>query len=125
MDYEGQAELPGDDCCDVCAGGFGLFPGWEDYTAPWQPERLREDLSVYGFFSRNRRRYSINEAARVLAGRREWGLEDDEVRDLLTYYVKAGLIKKGKRFFFKDAICPTPRAIEDSHSEKPQPRGKP
>jgi ATP-dependent DNA helicase RecQ len=54
LNYEGGGEKPETECCDVCAGR----------SRP----ALREEAAIGGFFSRNKRAYTLEEAARVLAG---------------------------------------------------------
>ena len=80
LHYEGEKDSTGFTCCDVC----------EKKAAG----ALREEGSLVDFFLRNRRSYTADEAARLLAGAENirWSME--EASEAINYLVKAGKLVK-------------------------------
>ncbi|QQO10793.1 RecQ family ATP-dependent DNA helicase [Breznakiella homolactica] len=101
LNYTGAGESPEDSCCDVCGK-----------TA--SPE-LREIKSILGFFRRNRRWYTVKEAAEVLAGMDTVQWEKEEIRTALGYCLRSGLLKQGKGPFWKGKISPAERVNPSGH----------
>jgi ATP-dependent DNA helicase RecQ len=96
MDYrspEETDESPEGGCCDVCSGEAS-----PDY---------REERSLYGFFRRNRRCYTVNEAAAALAAASEaWAnsLSEDEAKLAIKAMIRLGKLKVKKHFPWKGKI---------------------
>jgi ATP-dependent DNA helicase RecQ len=91
LNYEGGGEKPETECCDVCAGNAR--------------NSLREDAPLCGFFRRNRRAYTVEEASGILAGdaySARW-TENDAKRACLAL-LKMGRLKQFKRFPWKNKI---------------------
>jgi ATP-dependent DNA helicase RecQ len=86
LNYEGDTARPETPCCDVCE---------KEADA-----RLREEPSLIDFFRRNKRAYTIDDAARVLAraGNIRWS-EGDAGR-CTGRLVGEGKLKKLKSFFW-------------------------
>ncbi|MCL1815337.1 MAG: RecQ family ATP-dependent DNA helicase [Treponema sp.] len=84
LNYEGNSGKPEKYCCDVCAGDGST--------------ELREERNMADFFRRNRRSYTADEAARVLADLGDWSEEEagEAVRALVK---KETLVKCGGPFW--------------------------
>jgi ATP-dependent DNA helicase RecQ len=91
LNYEGGGEKPETECCDVCAGNAR--------------NALREEAPLCGFFRRNRRAYTVEEASRVLAedGRSARWTENDAKHACLAL-LKTGRLKQFKHFPWKNKI---------------------
>lgn len=81
---------PGPVACDVCRG-----------TARAEE---REVPSLIRFFKANRRRYTLNEAAQLLAADQKFRWTEDNVRFALRLLLQRGLLKTKKGFFWKDHL---------------------
>ena len=90
LDYEGETDSPGTRCCDVC----------EKEAAAG----MREEHSLCDFFRRNKRRYTVTEAARVLARAENVGWTEEQAAEAINYLVKTGKLKKLKNPFWKNKI---------------------
>ncbi|MDR2185681.1 MAG: RecQ family ATP-dependent DNA helicase [Treponema sp.] len=90
LDYEGSGGSPGGDCCDVCSGTAG--------------ETLREEASLTDFFRRNRRIYTLKEAAAVLARTGTVGWTEDEARLAVLELIRNKRIRKMRNFLWKDKL---------------------
>jgi ATP-dependent DNA helicase RecQ len=90
LNYDGSGESPETQCCDVCEGQASAF--------------LREEASVLDFFRRNKRRYTTNEAASVLAQTRQFHWLEGESQQVINHLIKTGRIRKLKGFLWKDAL---------------------
>ena len=90
LDYRGEKDSPGSYCCDVCEK--------EARTG------LREEASLKDFFRRNRRSYTINEAVTALAkaGNIRWS--EDNIKEVITYLLKTGQLKKSKNPLWKNKL---------------------
>jgi ATP-dependent DNA helicase RecQ len=90
LNYEGAGEKPETDCCDVCNGKTQAG--------------LREEESVLGFFRRNRRVYTLEEAVPVLAAAESvrWSAED--VKAVIRRLVRTGALKRIKHFPWKNKL---------------------
>ncbi|MCL2181769.1 MAG: RecQ family ATP-dependent DNA helicase [Treponema sp.] len=90
LNYEGEGEVPEKLCCDVCekeAGGS-----------------LREEESVVDFIRKNKRYFTQDQAASVLAesGTIRWSQEDASI--VINYLIKSGKIKRLKYFPWKNKL---------------------
>jgi ATP-dependent DNA helicase RecQ len=90
LNYDGSGESPETQCCDVCEQQAG--------------SALREEMSIEDFFRRNKRRYTINEAASVLAQAQQFHWSEKEAKQVIDYLLKTGRIKKLKIFLWKDML---------------------
>ncbi|MDR2702396.1 MAG: RecQ family ATP-dependent DNA helicase [Spirochaetaceae bacterium] len=90
LNYEGNGDKPEKQCCDVCSG--------QSRT------ELREERSLENFFSRNRRSYTVNEAARILAESETVHWSAEEAKEALKALIQKGILKKIKGPFWKDKI---------------------
>jgi ATP-dependent DNA helicase RecQ len=92
LDYEGGGDKPESECCDVCGG-----------TAK---AALREEESVMAFFRKNRRAYTLEEAAPVLTGMASPRWSEEDARKTILRLIDAGSLKRLGRFPWKDKIAP-------------------
>jgi len=90
LNYEGENVKPEEYCCDVCNGEGKA--------------ELREERSMAEFFRRNRRSYTADEAARVLAGLGKWSAE--EAGEAIRALIKKGTLAECKGPFWKNKITP-------------------
>jgi ATP-dependent DNA helicase RecQ len=94
LNYEGEGEKPETECCDVCAGNARAA--------------LREEAAIGGFFSRNKRAYTLEEASLILAG--ETGAENplrwtqNDARRACLCLLKTGRLRQMKFFPWKNKI---------------------
>jgi ATP-dependent DNA helicase RecQ len=93
LNYEGEGESPQSLCCDVCGG-----------TAR---NTHREEEALLAFFKRNRRRFTLTEAAPVLAGETgRW--TRDESRQAVTLLLKHGKLRELRGPLWKKKLTPAP-----------------
>jgi ATP-dependent DNA helicase RecQ len=94
LNYEGDTARPETLCCDVCGGDAGTM--------------LREEASMAGFFRRNRRAYTVNEAAGVLERAENIRWSGEDAGRCVARLLKDGKLKKPKnilwKIFWKDKI---------------------
>ena len=90
LDYEGEKDSPGLSCCDVCDGES-------------QPE-YREEQSLIDFFRRNKRCYTENEAAELLARAEGINWDEELAVEAIKYLVKTGKLKRSKNPFWKNKL---------------------
>ena len=90
LDYDGEQDSPGVRCCDVCEKKASAG--------------LREETSLRSFFRRNRRSYTADEAAEVLAGAQNLRWSKDETAEAINYLVKTGGLRKLKNPLWKDKL---------------------
>ena len=90
LDYDSDKEVPESHCCDVC-----------EKTAS---DKLREEASLADFFRRNRRRYTFDEAASVLARCETVRWSEEDARQCLGCLLKSRTLKKINYFPWKDKI---------------------
>jgi ATP-dependent DNA helicase RecQ len=94
LDYEGPSsaegggECPETNCCDVCEA---------DASAS-----LREEASLTAFFRKNKRCYTVNEAASVLAENIHWS--EEEARYAVSFLVKTGKLIESRNILWKGKI---------------------
>jgi ATP-dependent DNA helicase RecQ len=87
LNYEGDTDSPETLCCDVCEGEAGARP--------------REELSLIDFFRRNKRAYTINEAAGILARAENIRWSEEDAGRCAGHLVREGKLKKPKSIFWK------------------------
>jgi ATP-dependent DNA helicase RecQ len=92
LNYEGGGESPETGCCDVCEG-----------TAR---ERPREDPALTGFFRRNPRRYTLREAAGILAASEHTGWSGDDASRAIQLLIQEKRLRILKNPFWKGKLAP-------------------
>jgi ATP-dependent DNA helicase RecQ len=90
LNHEGTGEKPETDCCDVCNGNAQAG--------------LREEESVLGFFRRNRRVYTLEEAVPVLAASESVRWSADDVKTVIRRLIRIGALKQIKHFPWKNKL---------------------
>jgi ATP-dependent DNA helicase RecQ len=90
LDYDSSGETPETMCCDVCEQ--------QASTA------LREESAVWNFFRANKRCYTANEAASVLAQAEQFLWSQDEAKQAIDHLVKNGRLKKSSQLLWKGAL---------------------
>ncbi|MDR0443225.1 MAG: RecQ family ATP-dependent DNA helicase [Treponema sp.] len=90
LNYDSGGEVPEKLCCDVC-----------EKTAD---NRLREEAGIIKFFRRNKRRFTADEAAGVLAMNETIRWSEEESAQIVSYLLKTGNLKKLKMFPWKNRI---------------------
>ncbi|MCL2381472.1 MAG: RecQ family ATP-dependent DNA helicase [Treponema sp.] len=93
LGYEGELDSPGALCCDVCGKEASAF--------------LREERCLRDFFRRNRRAYTVYEAARFLAGARNIRWSEEDATEAINHLIKTGELRKLKNPLWKHKVtCP-------------------
>jgi ATP-dependent DNA helicase RecQ len=90
LNFEGDTDKPERWCCDVCEGE--------------SKSTLREEESLKDFFSRNRRCYSLYEAAQKLAQAETVRWTEDEAKETIRALIQEGTLKQIKSPLWKDTI---------------------
>jgi ATP-dependent DNA helicase RecQ len=90
LDYDGGNEVPEFFCCDVCEKQANAAP--------------REEASLTAFFRKNKRCFTLDEAAAVLsrAENIHWSME--ETRQAIAWLIKTGKLKISRNIFWKNRI---------------------
>jgi ATP-dependent DNA helicase RecQ len=94
LNYEGSGDTPESDCCDVC-----------NHTAS---DKIREEESVLGFFHRNRRAYTQEEAIPLLSGNTAIRWSGEDVKGTIQRLLRTGQLKKIRHFPWKNKITTNP-----------------
>jgi len=92
LDYQASGETwenPETQCCDVC-----------DKEAN---DKLREETPVLNFIRKNKRRYTVSQAASAMT-RTTVRWSENEVKEVINYLLDQGKLKKHKRFPWKNKI---------------------
>ena len=90
LDYDANGEAPQKPCCDVCekeASGD-----------------LREEKTILDFFRGNKRRFTQDEAASVLAESETIRWSEENAYQVIGYLIKAGRLKKTGKFPWKNNL---------------------
>jgi ATP-dependent DNA helicase RecQ len=90
LNYEGNNESPETSCCDVCENQADT--------------RLREEACLLDFFHRNKRSFTINEAARILAREEKLRWSEEDLKYAVNYLLRNGKLKTLKGLFWKNKI---------------------
>jgi ATP-dependent DNA helicase RecQ len=91
LDHEESSPAkPEDRCCDVCSGESSPL--------------LREERSLTDFFRRNRRCYTLEEAAVVLAGAETVNWSEDEAKEAVRALLQKKALKELEDPFWKHKI---------------------
>jgi ATP-dependent DNA helicase RecQ len=86
LNYEGDTGSPEALCCDVCERAADT--------------RLREESGLIDFFRRNRRAYTVDEAARILARAENIRWSEEDAAHCAGRLVRDGKLKKPKNVFW-------------------------
>ena len=90
LNYEGPRDSPGEMCCDVCQGkAIGRF---------------REENAVTDFVKRNRRVYTVIEAANVIGKADNLNIGEADAKELLGLLLYRKKIRKSGKFLWKNRL---------------------
>lgn len=95
LDFNANGEVPEKHCCDVCDASIGENEA---------DSNLREEIPVLNFFRKNKRRYTVNEAASVLAENKEVRWSTNEAKIAINYLIKEKKLKQIKYFPWKGKL---------------------
>jgi ATP-dependent DNA helicase RecQ len=90
LNYEGNSESPETSCCDVC----------EKQSSA----NLREEPTLTDFFRKNKRSYTLGEAADVLSRAENIDWSDEDAKQCINQLIREGKLKKINNFFWKNRI---------------------
>jgi ATP-dependent DNA helicase RecQ len=90
LDFDAKGEVPEKLCCDVC----------EKEAV----NELREESSILNFFRNNKRRFTQNEAAAVLAESKTIRWSEQDASAVIGYLIKNGKLRKTKKFPWKNKL---------------------
>jgi len=90
LNYDSGGEVPEKFCCDVCENKASAA--------------LREEMTVLNFFKKNKRRYTQERAAEILAAGKSLCWQEEEASEVIDHLIKNGKIKKYKRFPWKNKL---------------------
>jgi ATP-dependent DNA helicase RecQ len=90
LNYDGNNESPESECCDVCEKKAKT--------------NLREELSLLDFFQRNKRSYTIDEAAQVLAQAETIFWSEENAKCCINYLLRNRKLKMMKNVFWKNRL---------------------
>jgi ATP-dependent DNA helicase RecQ len=90
LNYQGESESPQSPCCDVCQGEARA--------------ELREEPSLVDFFRKNKRAYTIDEAADVLSRAENIRWSGEDVKRCIRFLIGEGKLKKLPPIFWKNSI---------------------
>jgi ATP-dependent DNA helicase RecQ len=90
LNYDSGGEVPENFCCDVCENKVDAD--------------LREEKTIMDFFRRNKRRFTLDGAASVLAESETFLWSQEEAELVISYLLKTGKLKRIKRFPWKNRI---------------------
>jgi ATP-dependent DNA helicase RecQ len=90
LNYEGSGDSPETGCCDVCQGKART--------------ELREEASITGFVKRNRRSYTLGEAAVRIGEAPNLGCSEQEAEVLLRSLINLGKLRKSRNPLWKNRL---------------------
>jgi len=90
LDYDCGGEVPEKLCCDVCENKAN--------------GDLREEKPIVDFFRRNKRRFTNDEAASILAASEKVRWSEEDAKQVIHYLIKTGRLKKTRKFPWKNKI---------------------
>jgi len=90
LNYDSGGEVPENQCCDVCEKKAS--------------DVLREETAILNFFQKNKRRYTQEKAADVLAAGKTIRWSQEEASAVIDYLIKTGKIKKCKQFPWRNKL---------------------
>jgi ATP-dependent DNA helicase RecQ len=90
LDYDANGEVPEKQCCDVCENKASAL--------------LREELSIYDFFRRNKRRFTTEKAASVLVASKTIRWSEEDAANVINFLLKTKKLRKKKNLLWKSKI---------------------
>ena len=96
LDYNAHGESPETMCCDVCVS--------DGHGEKQASALLREETTIWHFFQKNKRRYTINEAAKVLANVTQFHWSEEEAKQVILYLLKQGRLKKTNKLLWENSL---------------------
>ena len=90
LDYNANGEVPEKNCCDVCEKKA--------------KDSFREEAAILDFFRKNKRRFTFDEAASVLAAGETIRWSEEDASKVLCHLIKTGKIKKIKNILWKNKL---------------------
>ena len=90
LEYEGEKDSPGLACCDVCEGS--------------SRQELREEPVLSKFFRRNRRCYTVMEAAKILACSEKILWSEEQAVEAINFLIGSGKLRKSRSFLWKNKL---------------------
>ncbi|MCL2186988.1 MAG: RecQ family ATP-dependent DNA helicase [Treponema sp.] len=97
LDFDSGGEVPEKLCCDICVSK-------ESYLSDDAIGKLREEVSLLEFFRKNKRRFTQEKAASVLAKSETIRWSQDEASIAISFLIKIGKLKRIKFFLWKNKI---------------------
>jgi len=97
LNFDSRGEVPEKLCCDVCVSR-------ESYIYDEAIGKLREEVSILDFFRKNKRRFTQQKAASVLAMNETIRWSQDEASTAIGFLIKMGKLKRLKYFPWKNKI---------------------
>jgi ATP-dependent DNA helicase RecQ len=105
LNYEGAMDSPGTVCCDVCESKVrSKTPGGKVPGSLLPLEMLREEAAVVDFIKRNRRLYTVNEAASLLRKAKNLKCSEHEAKELLNSVITLGKIRISRNPLWKNRL---------------------
>jgi ATP-dependent DNA helicase RecQ len=98
LNYDSGGEVPEAHCCDVCEAHTGDAAG--------EPS-LREVKTVMDFFNNNKRRFTMEKAASVLAESESIRWSEEEAMAVISYLLKTDQIRKANPLLWKSRLTPS------------------
>ncbi|MDR0876858.1 MAG: RecQ family ATP-dependent DNA helicase [Treponema sp.] len=95
LDYDSAGDSPETDCCDVCDTRAVNRPG---------DASLREEKSILNFFTRNRRRCTLGESAKILSRAENIRWSEDDAKKTVRELIRLKKLRVIKNYFWKDKI---------------------
>jgi ATP-dependent DNA helicase RecQ len=89
LNYDGDSETPATDCCDVCEG---------------KARQTVRETPLLNFFRRNRRRYTITQAAFTLAESTQYPWSTHDVKQAIQGFISMNQLKVSKNIFWKNKL---------------------
>jgi ATP-dependent DNA helicase RecQ len=101
LNYDGENETPVSACCDVCAG---------------KARQSVRETPLLDFFKRNRRCYTITQAAVILAESQHYSWSTDEVKQAIQEFISMKQLKVSKNILWKNKLSIYARSEETKQS---------
>ena len=89
LNYDGENETPCSACCDVCEG---------------KARQSVRETPLLDFFKRNRRCYTITEAAVILAECKQYSWSTDDVKQAIQGFISMKQLKVSKNILWKNKL---------------------
>lgn len=89
LNYDGENETPDSACCDVCEG---------------KARQSAREAPLLDFFKRNRRRYTITEAAFILAECKQYSWSTDDVKQAIQEFISMKQLKVSNNILWKKKL---------------------